>query len=932
MNVSLRPRRVFPLVIVGFLFLLVLASSIGSRILDWGYGSVVAQAGGPTTLRSVDVELPSESTGVDGGTLAVRVHSPMVGEARYPEGAPVLIWVQGGFEIKGIDHGLPPTAVDVICITFVFPGGEDPWSGLASDGVYDYRGPSCIAALRDVILYAANRLRDTEGRTIDQIVPVPVLHDNIGLIGESNGGNLLPAVAALHGEALAGHLRYVIQWETPVSSQIATRDLGRVWLKPVTGQGDYWNPRAIGYDPLVLRVDYGDLAYDPAEEIYPLFHDGNGDGRYTTVPDSVRGADVPDLNGTLSLSEDFPLDTYPVDGERKTYSRPVMHEIVDRGLVGEPWPSDLVSVDEADEYWDLRESVRLTEEAVAKIPDLAAMVLCNARDHVQAAPTKPHVRQAFDSWDTYGAWVKINPSSEALAAVDPRVIGGRLPNLPANTAPDDWTDHATYAIPVDVPKAIYQLAGIYEMADRVQATGLRAEPRAVDENLSAKETITFVESEGIGRIAVAIRTPSSPRYSDGAPVLVNVSGFFAGSAGFDFELDPNALGAIYVTYLWPGRSDPRTGAHSEGTFDYGGRDCLRALCDVVRFATGEIENVDGERLDELVEPPVLYDVSGLYAFSHSGIVATNVLALHGEDLQRVRFFVGRENPTIDPMYPLEPGHWDDETGRAVQNPFYDPSGYMPATISIDYSSVYWLQNEEYPDGRPAFRTSSGGDYICSFKHPRMWEKDYWSTDLLQALLDNGALTRETWPKTLALPEEAAAYWPSRTTVGNYPRLGRVLPDLRVMLVFAADDHVQTAIDKPHIHQAYDGFHETARLWCRLNPDRAYVDAFAGERRSGAVPDHPANREPATWMVSRTWGYDDRVGGMNVLVPLAAVAEMCDRTYSGEWSADLDEVLHAFKSGEVSSIFAIRLSSSCRPVVGSFDADAFAGLGPRQSQF
>jgi hypothetical protein len=112
-----------------------------------------------------------------------------------------------------------------------------------------------------------------------------------------------------------------------------------------------------------------------------------------------------------------------------------------------------------------------------------------------------------------------------------------------------------------------------------------------------------------------------------------------------------------------------------------------------------------------------------------------------------------------------------------------------------------------------------------------------------------------------------------------------------MLVFAADDHVQTAIDKPHIHQAYDGFHETARLWCRLNPDRSYVEAFAGAGTGGAIPDNPANREPTTWMVIRNWGYRTPQGvNLNVLVPLSAVAEMLDRTYLDVWAPDLDEVL------------------------------------------
>jgi len=400
-------------------------------------------------------------------------------------------------------------------------------------------------------------------------------------------------------------------------------------------------------------------------------------------------------------------------------------------------------------------------------------------------------------------------------------------------------------------------------------------------------TITHVLSEGIGPIAVCVRAPAAPRYPDGAPVVVNVSGFFTGSTGFKYELDPDALGAVYVTYLWPGKVDPRTGAASGGTFDYGGPDCLRALRDVVRFATGESTDVDGRSLDELVDVPVLDDVAGLYAFSHSGIAATNALALHGEELGRVRFFVGRENPTIDALYPLEAGHWDDATGQPIHNPFYDPAGYTPTSIAIDYSTVTWSAEH----GRPAFRDDREKiAYLCSAKHPRMWGKDYWSTDLLRALLDNDALTRATWPETLATPEEASAHWPFRTTVGNYARLGDVLPDLNVMLVFADDDHVQTAIDKPHIHHAYDGFHETAGLWCRLNPDRAYVAAFAGTD-VGAIPDNPANHEPASWMTIRSWGYRPPKGiNLNVLVPLAAVAEMLDRAFYSVWDEDLDAVL------------------------------------------
>lgn len=48
------------------------------------------------------------------------------------------------------------------------------------------------------------------------------------------------------------------------------------------------------------------------------------------------------------------------------------------------------------------------------------------------------------------------------------------------------------------------------------------------------------------------------------------------------------------------------------------------------------------------------------------------------------------------------------------------------------------------------------------------------------------------------------------------------------------------------------------------------------------------------MVIRSWDYGaPRAARIttNVLVPLAAVAEMCDRTYYAAWDANLNMVLH-----------------------------------------
>jgi hypothetical protein len=77
------------------------------------------------------------------------------------------------------------------------------------------------------------------------------------------------------------------------------------------------------------------------------------------------------------------------------------------------------------------------------------------------------------------------------------------------------------------------------------------------------------------------------------------------------------------------------------------------------------------------------------------------------------------------------------------------------------------------------------------------------------------------------------------------------------------------------------------LWTRLNPDRAYVDCFIRGRESW--PEHPAGAAPADWTDAAEWGYPDSPQAVRWF-PVAAIAEMADRAYAGEWSPDLNNVL------------------------------------------
>ncbi len=411
------------------------------------------------------------------------------------------------------------------------------------------------------------------------------------------------------------------------------------------------------------------------------------------------------------------------------------------------------------------------------------------------------------------------------------------------------------------------------------------------------QLITYLNSEGIGKIAVRITFPQQPRYPDGAGVVVSISPFLTRHDDFDEELEVGSLGLIHIAYLWPGTSSASSGVRSEGVDDYGGPQSIQALRDVIRFAAGLLPDVNGQTLGDLSPFPVLTDNVGLYAFSHPGIAAVNVLALYGDQLP-VAYLVGRENPTVDTITAMELGHWG-EHGEPQVNPLYHyPESYSPTAIHLDYSRLRWDAEMTYPQhrqfiGYPYFDLNDngrydGGDFILSYKVPTMEGKRLYSAALTQALLDNGALTAETWPDDLLPPQEAAEAWAFRSTPARYPLLREKAPDLKVMLVFDAHDHVQPLPDKPNVHQAYDGFHATAGLWVRLNPDRAYVEALhlQGLER---YREHPANQEPDDWMEINEWAHPHaRAAGMRV--SQAAVAEMADRTHDNRWEDDLDALL------------------------------------------
>lgn len=410
---------------------------------------------------------------------------------------------------------------------------------------------------------------------------------------------------------------------------------------------------------------------------------------------------------------------------------------------------------------------------------------------------------------------------------------------------------------------------------------------------------THIRCEETGLVAVRVDVPDTPRYHTSAPIVVVASTWFVEkynepTTPFHLVYNPVDVGAIAISHLWPGKRDPQTGLASDGRYDFGGPDSLAALRDTIRFALGLIPDVRGVFLHELVDVTPLYENVGLFASSHAGVVATNVMAYYGESFPGLKYFVGRENPTMAEMYPLEIGHYA-ETRTPVFNPFYDAAGYSPTSIAVDYSTLSWIQTEQYPEGRPVFHTIDGTDYVLDDKGPNINGKRWFSHALTQALMDNGVFSPTTWPADIATPEQTADFWPYRITVNNYAAIGEKLPHLHVLLPFASLDHVQAAPDKPHIRQAYDGFRKEAGLWTRLNCDLVYVQSEIHPSASLSLgfPDCDANTEPEDWLAdAESWGFASRLAEEQTArtVPLAGIAEMADRVQADCWDSNLNQVL------------------------------------------
>ena len=341
--------------------------------------------------------IPSDVGGDLG--IALWIKSPVA--ARYPEGAPIAIYMTGGFDGEGIgdkEANLIEKGFVEISFNFQGSGVGDKQSG---GGPYDFRGPESLIAVRDVIRFALGLIRDQTERSLTDIVaPIVPLSTNVGIIGYSNGGNTNICVAGIHGEDIA-EMAWILNWESPVGDGMPQAEAGSKEcdlrpLNPLT------NP---AYDPDTGDWDLSALAYDPQIRI-PVLDDINI---------VVIGGVYFDFDGDAMFDRGSDFIPYPlvfeVGGAYKSYySVRIRSHAEQADLIHTPPPSHLTTAQETASFWDVRNGEYWISQATDKLPNLMFMVVGSEIDHVQRSPDHPHILLQYESFRSSNArFVRVNP-------------------------------------------------------------------------------------------------------------------------------------------------------------------------------------------------------------------------------------------------------------------------------------------------------------------------------------------------------------------------------------------------------------------------------------------------------------------------------------------------------------------------------------------
>jgi len=474
------------------------------------------------------------------------------------------------------------------------------------------------------------------------------------------------------------------------------------------------------------------------------------------------------------------------------------------------------------------------------------------------------------------------PSNEATPARDPRP-GALSAAAPRQSAVIPFEENQRR--PAGPPLRQRAGEGAEQDSARFESAFLRIPSRAAGED----------------GVAASLLIPRQPRFSNSAPVIINVTGGVqAGNARGRPEYVGHGFVEIHFAFPGGGQGDERSG----GTYDFRGPNCIRALADVIRFATARIAAKDGRFIGKITQGvnPLTNNV-GIVGSSHGGNACGLAMAKHGGEFPNLAWYASMESPYGEGAANVELG--GHESGV---NPAYDSR-----TGVLDLSKLAWsgelspglfrkpmlvstreMKGAFYFDLNGDRRFSRDEDFPanCFVGDAGDGVKAWYSPRILAEAEKRKLIQGERQAHVPALGE-AQEFWSWRDAAPSIPAAVRGCANVAIIVYANERDHVQADPAHTHILEQVEGFRKAGARFVRLNPDRAYIEHIvsAGPRlgRETKFPDNPAGK---------AWNRANIGDGLEPsALPLgiymqAAVCELADRTQAANWSMNLDAVLYS----------------------------------------
>lgn len=301
---------------------------------------------------------------------------------------------------------------------------------------------------------------------------------------------------------------------------------------------------------------------------------------------------------------------------------------------------------------------------------------------------------------------------------------------------------------------------------------------------------TYVPSDVApdGGLAVTLSYPTMTRYEEGAPVVVLVPGDGKAS-GLRFTTHAVQAGFVEVKFAFPGGGLKKF--HSGGSWDNRGKDCQRALADVLLYAAGKKKDYKNRSIQDIVPRKVNVANLGLVGWHDGFNISIITLCKFHPELKVVKWLASFESPVGALMLPSNLG----TTRELNLNQHYKQGSAATGKILIDYEKMAWLnegfrnralrrkQKLNTPQGVLFFDDNDNGKFDETVEFPLNYgvmpgvEKQYYAPEITVAMKTNGVfyqwVPKETpEEKNARLKREALEKRSVKTSRAPWSRLTR----------------------------------------------------------------------------------------------------------------------------------------------------------------